>query len=79
MHKREKLETMLRKITDKEFEALWKETYGYVPVGERADLVRDFVAEQYDSELDERIKRTEAFLHLNPTPAPKPNKWLAPR
>lgn len=77
MFKRDKLEAMLRKITDKEFEVLWKETYGYIPVGERADLVRDFVAEQYDSELDDRIKSTEAFL--DPTPVPKPNKWLAPR
>jgi len=77
MLKRDKLEAMLRKITDKEFEALWKETYGYVPVGERADLAKDFVAEQYDTELDDRIKCTEAFLH--PTREPKPNKWLAPR
>ena len=81
MLKRDKLEAMLRKIADKEFEALWKETYGYVPTGDRADLARDFVAEQYDTELDDCIRSTEAFLSPNQkrTPEPKPNKWLAPR
>jgi hypothetical protein len=77
MLKRDKLEAMLREISDKEFEALWKETYGYVPSGERSDLAREFVAEQYDTELDDRIKRAEAFL--SPVAKPKPNKWLAPR
>ena len=78
MLKRDKLEAMLRRITDKEFNAVWKETYGYVLRGERSDLVRDFVAEQYDSELDGCIKRAESFLK----PAPKPkskNRWLCPR
>ena len=77
MLKRDKLEALLQKITDKQFEAVWKETYGYVPSGDRADLARDFVAEQYDTELDRCIKSTEAFL--GPTPKPTPNKWLAPR
>jgi hypothetical protein len=77
MLKQDKLEAILRKITDKEFEAVWKDTYGYVPRGERSDLARDFVAEQYDTELDGCIQRTEAFL--NPTPKPKPNRWLTPR
>ena len=62
MQKRDKLEAMLRKITDKEFDVVWKDTYGYVPEGERAELVRDFVAEQYDGELDGDIKRVESFL-----------------
>ena len=74
MLKRAKLESMLRKITDNEFDAVWKDAYGYVPSGERAELARDFVAEQYDNELDGCIKRTEAFL--NPAPKAKPNKWL---
>lgn len=77
MLKRDKLEALLRQITDKEFDAVWKNTYGYVPRGEHADLVRDFVAEQYDTELDGCIKRTESFL--NPTTKPKPNNWLVPR
>ena len=33
MLKRDKLEAMLRRITDKEFNAVWNETYGYVPRG----------------------------------------------
>ena len=77
MQKRDKLEAMLRKITDKQFNAIWKETYGYVPFGDRADLVADFVAEQYDGELDDDIKRAESFL--KPAPKSKPNRWLVPR
>ena len=77
MLKRNKLEAMLRKITDKEFNAVWKDTYGYIPKGERSDLVRDFVAEQYDGELDGDIKRAESFLH--PAPRLKLNRWLCPR
>ena len=77
MLKRNKLEALLRKITDKEFGAVWKDAYGYVPSGERSDLARDFVAEQYDRELDGCIKRAESFLH--PAPRLKPNRWLVPR
>ena len=77
MLKRDKLKSVLRRITDKEFDAIWKDTYGYFPRGERSDLVRDFVAEQYDSELDGCIKRAESFL--NPLPKPKLNRWLVPR
>jgi hypothetical protein len=77
MQKRDKLEAMLRKITEQQFNAVWKETYGYVPIGDRADLVRDFVAEQYDEELDGDIERAESFLH--PVPKPKVNRWLVPR
>ena len=77
MLKRDRLKTMLKRITDEEFEALWKDTYGYVPSGERADLVADFVAEQYDGELDGCIKRAESLL--KPASKPKVNKWLAPR
>ena len=77
MQKRDKLETMLRKITDNEFNAVWKDTYGYIPEGERSDLVRDFVAEQYDGELDGDIERAESFL--KGVPKPKVNRWLAPR
>jgi hypothetical protein len=62
MQKREKLAALLQKITDKEFNAVWKQTYGYFPAGERSDLVNDFVAEQYDEELDGDIQRAESFL-----------------
>jgi hypothetical protein len=78
MLKRDRLKSMLRKITDEQFNAVWKETYGYVPIGERSDLVTDFVAEQYDGELDGCIKRAESFLQ--PARKPKPNnRWLCPR
>ena len=77
MLKRDRLKSMLRKITDKQFNAIWKETYGYTPFGVRADLVADFVVEQYDEELDDCIKRAESLLNL--APRPKPNKWLVPR
>ena len=66
MLKRDQLETMLRKITDKQFNAIWRETYGYIPFGDRADLVADFVAEQYDGELDGCIKRAESLLKSAP-------------
>jgi len=62
MQKRNRLEAMLRKITDEQFSAVWKETYGYIPEGERADLARDFVAEQYDGELDGDIERVKSLL-----------------
>jgi hypothetical protein len=77
MLKRDKLEAMLRKITDQQFKAIWKETYGYVPFGDRADLVADFVAEQYDGELDDCIRRAESLL--KPVARSKVNRWLAPR
>jgi hypothetical protein len=78
MQKRDILEAMLRKINDKEFNAVWKDTYGYLPEGERSDLARVFVAEQYDGELDGCIKR--AGLFLKPAPKAKPpNRWLCPR
>ena len=76
MLKRDKLEAMLRKITDKEFAAVWKGTYGYIPSGKRSDLVKDFVAEQYDGELDGCIALAESFL--TSTPKTKSNKWLVP-
>lgn len=62
MHKRDMLETMLRKIADNDFDAVWKDTYGYFPEGKRSELVKTFVAEQYDGELDACIKRAESFL-----------------
>jgi hypothetical protein len=78
MQKRDQLETMLRKISDKEFTFVWKDAYGYVPEGERSVLVRDFVAERYDGELDGDIQRAESFLHPAQTAKPE-NKWLDPR
>ena len=78
MLKRDKLEAMLGRITDNEFDAVWKETYGYVPSGERSDLARDFVAEQYDKDLDDCIRRAESFLKPAPRAKPK-NRWLCPR
>ncbi len=77
MLKRDKLEAMLRKISDEQFNAIWRETYGYLPIGDRADLVADFVAEQFDGELDGDIKRAESLL--TPAPKSKVNRWLAPR
>jgi hypothetical protein len=79
MLKRNKLEAVLLKITDDEFNTIWNDAYGYIPNGERSDLVRDFVAEQYDEELDGCIERAESFL--NPMPKPKllKNRWLCPR
>ena len=78
MQKRNRLEAMLRKITDEQFSAVWKETYGYIPEGERADLVRNFVAEQYDGELEGDIERAESLL--KPVSKLKvKNRWLAPR
>ena len=77
MQKRDRLEAMLRKITDEQFSAVWKETYGDIPEGERADLARDFVAEQYDGELDGDIERAESFL--KGVSKPKVNRWLVPR
>jgi hypothetical protein len=62
MLKRDKLEAMLRKITDDEFGAIWKDTYGVLPEGSRSDLAKDFVAEQYDGELDGCIAMTESLL-----------------
>jgi hypothetical protein len=77
MQKRDKLESMLRRMTDKEFDAVWKDTYGYIPAGERSDLVREFVAEQYDKELDGCITRAQSLL--KPTAKRQPNRWLCPR
>jgi hypothetical protein len=77
MQKRERLESMLRAITDDEFDAVWKDAYGYIPEGPRAALVSDFVAEQYDGELDGDIARAESLL--TGSARPKVNKWLVPR
>ena len=77
MSKQDRLKALLRKITDKQFNAVWKDTYGYFPMGQRVDLVRDFVAEQYDDELDDCIKRIESLLKSGPKA--KANRWLAPR
>ena len=68
MLKRDKLEAMLSKITDDEFGAIWKDTYGVLPEGSRSELAKDFVAEQYDGELDACIALAESLL----THAPKP-------
>lgn len=80
MLKRDKLESVLKKLTDDDFAAIWKNTYGSLPDGRRVELVRDFVAEQYDSELDGCIATVERLLTHAPEPAPKPkSKWLPPR
>ena len=77
MLKRDRLKAMLWTITNNQFNAIWKETYGYVPFGDRADLMADFVAEQDDEELDGCIKRAESFL--NGVSVSKVNEWLVPR
>jgi hypothetical protein len=71
MQKREQLEVMLGKINDDEFGAVWYETYGCFPKGVRSELARDFVAEQYDGELDGSIALAESFLTHTPRPKPK--------
>jgi hypothetical protein len=78
MLKRDKLEAMLRKITDDEFGAIWNSTYGCRPEGSRSELARDFVAEQYDGELDGCIALAKSLLTHAPKPKPK-NQWLSPR
>jgi hypothetical protein len=78
MLKRDKLEAMLRKITDDEFGAIWKATYGILPEGSRSELAKDFVAEQYDGELDVCIALAESLLTQAPSRKPK-SKWLPPR
>ena len=80
MLKRDKLEAMLGKITDDEFGAIWKDTYGILPDGSRSELAKDFVAEQYDGELDGCIALADALLTHAPRLKPRPmNKWLPPR
>jgi hypothetical protein len=82
MLKREKLVSILKKITDDEFAALWKNTYGCLPQGSRADLARDFAAEQYDGELDSCIANAESLLTHAPkvkVASPPKSKWLPPR
>ena len=80
MPKRDKLEAMLGKITDDEFGAIWKDTYGILPEGSRSELAKDFVAEQYDRELDGCIALADSLLTHVPKTKPKPtNKWLPPR
>jgi hypothetical protein len=80
MLKRDKLEAMLGKIADDEFGAIWKDTYGFLPEGSRSELAKDFVAEQYDGELDGCIALAESLLTHAPRLKPKPtNKWLPPR
>ena len=80
MLKRDKLEALLKKLTDDEFAAIWKNTYGSPPDGRRVELVRDFVAEQYDNELDGCIAVAGSLLTGVPKPAPRPkSKFLRPR
>jgi hypothetical protein len=62
MLKRDKLESLLSKITDDQFGAIWKNTYGILPEGSREELVKDFVAGQYDGELDGCIALADSFL-----------------
>jgi hypothetical protein len=81
MLKREKLETMLRKMDEGDFAAIWKRTYGCFPEGCRQDLAKDFAAEQYDGELDGCIATVESLITHVPIAKPvnKPrNKWLPP-
>ena len=69
---------MLTRITDDEFDALWKDTYGCLPEGDRSELARDFVAEQYDGELDNSIALADSLLTHTRKPNPK-NRRLSPR
>ncbi len=78
MQKRDKLEAMLAKITDEQFGSIWHDTYGCFPKGARSELASTFVAEQYESELDDSIALAESFLTHTPRPKPK-RKWSHPR
>ena len=80
MLKRDKLETLLRKLGDEEFAVIWEKTYGYLPQGSRAESAKDFAAEQYDKELDGCIATAQSLLAHGPKAMPEPkNKWLPPR
>ncbi len=78
MLKRDKLESLLSKITDDQFGAIWKDAYGILPEGSRGELAKEFVDGQYDGELDGCIELADHLLGLAPKPKPK-NKWLPPR
>ena len=54
-----------------------KRTYGYVPSGKRPGLAKNFVADQFDSELDACIKHVESLL--KPDKREPKNRWLPPR
>jgi hypothetical protein len=77
----------LSKISDDEFAAIWEKTYGYLPQGSRAELAKDYVAEQYDEDLDGCIAVAESSLRaaksaptLKPTAKSKSKShWLPPR
>jgi hypothetical protein len=71
VHKRDRLEALLEKITDDEFNSIWHDAYGCFPNGGRTELAKDFVAEQYDEELDGSIALAESFLTHAPRPRPK--------
>jgi hypothetical protein len=77
MLKREKLKSLLRKITDEQFDSVWRSTYGYISSGQRCDLVKEFVAEQYDGELDGCIQRVQSLLNPAATPRPKTKRLAA--
>jgi hypothetical protein len=68
---RKKLETLMRKLSDDDFDAVWKHTYGTYPIGDRALLVKDYVAEQYDDELEDAIQYVNNFLAAMPRPKTK--------
>jgi hypothetical protein len=80
MLKREKLEAMLRELRNDDFATIWKKTYGDLPQGSQAELAKDYVAEQYDKELDGCIAIAESLLSHAPKPKEKPtNRWHSPR
>ena len=80
MQKRDELEALLSKVSDDEFGAIWKNTYGVFPEGSRSELAKEFVAEQYDGELDGCIALAASLLTHEPCAKAKPaNKWLPPR
>ena len=80
MPKRDKLVALLKKITDDEFGAIWKDTYGCLPEGSRSELAREFVEEQFDEELDGCIALTASLLTPVPqTKSKAKNRFLPPR
>ena len=73
MQKRDELEALLSKVSDDEFGAIWKNTYGVFPEGSRSELAKEFVAEQYDGELDGCIALAAELKHHLPTRMQRPS------
>jgi hypothetical protein len=79
MLNRDRLESLLNKLSDDDFATVYKNTYGSLPFGCRVEVVRDFVAEQYDSELEGCISIAESFLTRAPSRPKTSSSKRSPR